>query len=211
MGHIPSSKSTIDGSQRLHLGPGERWFAARTLPYRENSAQFNLHRMGFRSFFPTVRRTVRHARKLRNVLAPLFPGYAFVILDLSRDRWRSVNGSIGVASLIMGAERPIPVPCGIVEALVIATEASGLVRLIVISRSAKRFASCRDHLLKPFVALWTRSGPSQIHGLGSLCAPRPIVRCASGLMPRLGGGSRNSPASRRAACADQVADDRFAT
>jgi len=129
VGHIPSSKSTIDGSQRLHLGPGERWFAARTLPYRENSAQFNLHRMGFRSFFPTVRRTVRHARKLRNVLAPLFPGYAFVILDLSRDRWRSVNGSIGVASLIMGAERPIPVPCGIVEALVIATEASGLVRL----------------------------------------------------------------------------------
>src|SRR5580704_14171088 len=88
-----------DPSQNLSLGPGERWFAAQTLPHRENSAQFNLERMGLRIFFPRARRTIRHARKLRNVFAPLFPGYVFLILDLSRDRWRSVNGAIGVASL----------------------------------------------------------------------------------------------------------------
>lgn len=118
-----------DISQRLPLGHGERWFAARTHPYRESSAQFNLQRLGFGAFFPRVRRTVRHARKLRNVLAPLFPGYLFVILDLSRDRWRSVNGAIGVASLIMGTEQPIPVPRGVVEALIAGRGGSGTVCL----------------------------------------------------------------------------------
>ena len=116
-------------SQPLALGQNERWFVARTLSYRENCAQFNVNRLGFRTFFPRARRTVRHARKMRNVLAPLFPGYVFVILDLSRDRWRSINGSIGVASLIMGADKPMPVPRGVVEALIATRENSETVRL----------------------------------------------------------------------------------
>ena len=116
-------------SESLNLERGERWFAARVLAHQETTAQINLHRQGFRSFAPKVRRTVRHARTLRNVLAPLFPGYIFVILDLSIHRWRAVNSTTGVASLIMGAEQPMPLPTGIVESLVIATEPSGLTRL----------------------------------------------------------------------------------
>jgi transcription antitermination factor NusG len=127
---VEKSASTQLGSfaGRLDLESGERWFVARVHPHRESIAQLNLHRMGFRSFAPRVRRTVRHARKLRNVLSPLFPGYVVLILDLSRDRWRCVNSTFGVASLIMGVEQPIPVPQGIVETLVAATERSGTVR-----------------------------------------------------------------------------------
>jgi transcriptional antiterminator RfaH len=116
-------------TQRLDLEGGERWFAARTLPHRENSAHFNLHCLGFRGFVPRFWRTIRHANKLRNVFAPLFPGYIFVILDLSRDRWRSVNYATGVASLIMGVEQPMPVPPGVVEALIARRESSGTIRL----------------------------------------------------------------------------------
>ena len=123
-----ASAQFAPSANRLSLERGERWFVARVHPHRENSAQFNLDRLGFRSFAPRVRRTVRHARKLRNVLAPLFPGYIFLILDLSKDRWRAVNSTFGVASLIMGAEQPMPAPCGVVEALVI-SESSGLVSL----------------------------------------------------------------------------------
>ena len=115
--------------ERLDLEQGQRWFAARVLPHRELNAQLNLSRQGFRSYAPRVRSTIRHARKLRNVLAPLFPGYVFVILNLSTDRWRSVNGTIGVASLIMGGQQPMPVPEGIVEAMVAATNQAGLIRL----------------------------------------------------------------------------------
>lgn len=116
-------------STHLDLGSGERWFVARVLPHQENRAQFNLHRLGFRSFVPRLRRTVRHARRLRDGLQPLFPGYIFVIIDLSKHRWRSINGTFGVASLIMGADQPKPAPPGVVEALVASCEGHGVVRL----------------------------------------------------------------------------------
>jgi transcription antitermination factor NusG len=116
-------------SQSLELGPEERWFVARVLAHQETRAQLNLHRLGFRSFMPRSRRTVRHARKLRDTLQPLFPGYIFVIIDLSKHRWRSINGTFGVASLIMGAEQPMPVPPYVIEALVASCESRGVVRL----------------------------------------------------------------------------------
>ena len=116
-------------SYSLELGPGERWFVARALAHQEIRAQLNLHRLGFRSFLPRLRRTVRHARKLRDTLDPLFPGYIFVIIDLSKHRWRSINGTFGVASLIMGAEQPMPVPPGVVEALVDSYANCGAIRL----------------------------------------------------------------------------------
>jgi transcription antitermination factor NusG len=116
-------------TQRLDLEGGERWFAARTLPHRESSAHLNVYRLGFRSFVPRYWRVIRHARRLQNVLAPLFPSYIFVIFDLSRDRWRSVNNATGIASLIMGAEQPMSVPRGVVEALIARRESSGTIRL----------------------------------------------------------------------------------
>ena len=117
-----------DLSSGLELGSGERWFVARVLAHQENRAQFNLYRLGFRSFVPRLRRTVRHARRLQETLKPLFPGYIFVIVDLSKHRWRSINGTFGVASLIMGAEQPRPVPSGVVEAIVATCESGGAVR-----------------------------------------------------------------------------------
>jgi transcription antitermination factor NusG len=116
-------------SYNLELAPGERWFVARALSHQESRAQFNLDRLGFRSFVPRLRHTVRHARRLRETLNPLFPGYIFLIIDLSKHRWRSVNGTFGVASLIMGAERPRAVPAGVVEALVASCERGGAVCL----------------------------------------------------------------------------------
>src|SRR5690349_19540315 len=113
----------------LELASGERWFVARALAHQETRAQLNLQRLGFRSFVPRLRRTVRHARQLRDTLHPLFPGYVFVVMDLSRQRWRSVNGTFGVASLIMDAERPRPAPPGVIEGLVASCGRNGAVLL----------------------------------------------------------------------------------
>jgi transcription antitermination factor NusG len=84
---------------------------------REHLAAEHLTRQGFPIFFPRQRRTVRHARRLSERLASYFPGYLFVFLDLAADRWRSVNGTIGVKGLIMGAGLPAAAPGGLVEAL----------------------------------------------------------------------------------------------
>jgi transcription elongation factor/antiterminator RfaH len=105
-----------------------RWYALNTLPHREFRAKCQLENQGFRVFLPQRLKTVRHARKLTNVQAPFFPGYLFVELDLTVQRWRSVNGTFGVSSLVMAGERPLPVPEGIVETMLASVGDNGMLR-----------------------------------------------------------------------------------
>ena len=55
-------------------------------------------------------------------------GYIFVVLDPERDRWRSINGTFGVARLVSAHQRPTPVPTGVVEAMLANIDELGLVR-----------------------------------------------------------------------------------
>jgi transcriptional antiterminator RfaH len=123
----------LDGAaidrRRLSLDDGERWYAVHAQPFCETRAQANLENQGLRTFLPKRLKTVRHARKLRTVASPFFPRYLFVVLDLDRDQWRSVNGTFGVSRLVMRRDLPEPVPRGIVETLLASADARGLLQL----------------------------------------------------------------------------------
>ena len=101
------------------LVANEKWFLAHTLPKSERKSEWHLAAQGFKTYLPQFRKTIRHARQLRTVQAPLFPRYLFVILDLGRDRWLSVRSTVGVSRLFTTKDgRPVPVPVGIVESLI---------------------------------------------------------------------------------------------
>lgn len=110
-------EATHDGSAR--------WYVVHSQPHRELYAANHLEAQGYVVFTPRLTRTVRHARRTRTVLRPLFPRYLFVRLDLEVDRWRSVRGTFGVATMIMDGERPRPTPCGVVETLIAAYDGRG--------------------------------------------------------------------------------------
>jgi transcription antitermination factor NusG len=116
-------------SAPIPLVDGERWYVVHTLPFREAGAVMQLGSQGFRVFMPRQAKTIRHARRLMTISAPFFPRYMFVALDLARDRWRSVNGTFGVASLLTASDRPIAVPVGVVEGLAAQCGADGNLRL----------------------------------------------------------------------------------
>ena len=105
---------------------GERWFAAMTQPQREGVAVDNLRRQGFCTFSPLERVTRRHARKTIATTAPVFRGYVFVRLDFLRARWRSINGTPGVRSLVTSGDSPLAIRPGIVETLVASTGSDGI-------------------------------------------------------------------------------------
>src|SRR6516164_8580196 len=115
--------------QPCALSDCERWYAVHTLPIAEARAEGQLHRQGYRTFQPKRRKTIRHARRLSTVEAPFFPRYLFIVLDLARHQWRSVNGTFGVSRLVMRGDQPHPVPRGVVEALIAATDARGILQL----------------------------------------------------------------------------------
>jgi transcriptional antiterminator RfaH len=105
----------------------ERWFAVRTQPRGEDRAQFNLKNQGYEVFTPRIARSVRHARKQAWKLTPLFPGYTFVRLDASRQRWRPIDSTYGVASLVKIGPSPVPLPVGLVEHMQALADENGLV------------------------------------------------------------------------------------
>lgn len=111
----------------LPLKGNERWHVVRTLPQRERLAVRQLTNQGYRVFLPLHLKTRRHARKVDTISAPLFPRYLFTILDLTRDRWRSINGTFGVERLLMSAGEPQGVPRGMVESLIGAADEGGIV------------------------------------------------------------------------------------
>ena len=125
-----AERSSQSGNpSRAPLATGERWYVVQTLPNRELNARVQLEAQGFRTFLPRYAKSVRHARKLMTVSAPFFLRYLFVALDLGRDRWRSVNGTFGVARLVMGDQYPMPVPSGVVENLQASCGADGHLQL----------------------------------------------------------------------------------
>ena len=123
-----ASPLVSEASSWLPLAGKEHWYVVRTLAQRERLAVQQLTNQGYRVFLPLHHKTRRHARKVETILTPLFPRYLFTILDLTSDRWRSINGTFGVERLLMGAGGPQAVPCGLVESLILAADDDGTVR-----------------------------------------------------------------------------------
>lgn len=86
------------------------WVVASTHPHKEQVALENLGRQSFQAYCPQFRKRVRHARRLQQVLRPLFPGYIFVQLNPQLEQWRSIDSTLGVRNLIRFGERPGTVP-----------------------------------------------------------------------------------------------------
>ncbi|MDE2181449.1 MAG: transcriptional activator RfaH [Alphaproteobacteria bacterium] len=103
----------------------DRWYVVHTQPHAENRAFQRLQAQGYYAFCPRLRKVVRHARRVSIAHTAFFPRYIFVRLDISRQQWRSINGTSGVVRLIMQGDGPVPVPRGVVEALVERTVQAG--------------------------------------------------------------------------------------
>ena len=83
------------------------WAAARLQLHRESLALNFLKFRGFDTYLPRIRecRMVRGRRLM--ITPPLFPGYAFVGIEL---QWHAARWCPGVLSLVMDGERPAKVP-----------------------------------------------------------------------------------------------------
>ncbi|MDF3033482.1 MAG: hypothetical protein K0R76_436 [Alphaproteobacteria bacterium] len=104
----------------------KQWFVVHTQPCKESVAQKHLSEQGFDAYLPKFKKTRRHARKVEEVLAPLFPRYLFVGIDLEVDAWRSVQGTRGVSYLLVSDNQPAVVPSRIIQGLKNQENAEGL-------------------------------------------------------------------------------------
>jgi transcriptional antiterminator RfaH len=106
-----------------------RWYVVQTQPQAEAKAGWHLANQGFKCFLPRVVALRRHARRVEPVLAPLFPRYLFANLNLDTTGWRAINGTRGVVGLLTDGARPLAVPAGVVESLIVKSDSRGAVPL----------------------------------------------------------------------------------
>lgn len=107
----------------------KRWYVIHTLPRGEEIALQHLQQQGYEAFLPRFHKTRRHARKVEVVIAPLFPRYMFVSLDLETDRFLPINSTRGVAYVVRQKGAPMPVPQGVIEELMVRADVKEVVPL----------------------------------------------------------------------------------
>lgn len=105
------------------------WFIVRTHARNEIRAALNLERQGFPTYLPRYMKRRRHARRVENVPAPLFPCYLFVAIDIASQPWRSIQSTFGVAQLVCNGDTPAAVPGAAVDELRQREDAKGFVQL----------------------------------------------------------------------------------
>lgn len=114
---VSTRRTAVRPDDHPHRRGGDRWFLVRTLVGKELQARMQLQTQGFRTFLPQYLQTTAKADQLRTVRISLFPSYVFVMLNLHRDRWRSIRSMAGVASIFSTHTLPTAAPPGLVEAL----------------------------------------------------------------------------------------------
>lgn len=113
----------------MTLAAGSRWYVAQTQVNCEAKASHHLIRQGFEVYLPRYLKRRRHARKVDIVAAPLFPRYLFVNIDLASQRWRSIQSTFGVSSLVMNGDEPAALPEGVFDVMRGREDEKGFVEL----------------------------------------------------------------------------------
>lgn len=106
--------------------PEQTWIAVQTKPNAFRQAEGALKRQDIPVFSPKVRKTVRRFGRIVPEVAPLFPGYLFVAVDLARPQWRAVKSTTGVSRIITrGVGEPAPLPECLMDGLIGRCDAEG--------------------------------------------------------------------------------------
>lgn len=129
-GEVRDMAETSDSRDRLSAlpcgsNPGPRWYCVLAHWRTEQVALNNLIAQGFRAFLPL--HYVQRPSGDVGVVS-MFPPYLFVEFDMAADRWRRIHSTRGVRQLFStSAERPTPVPPGVVEKLISRAGPEGII------------------------------------------------------------------------------------
>ena len=108
----------------------KEWFAVSTSGNNEYVALLNLKKQNFETYYPRYKKITKHARKLKTVIKPLFPGYLFVNLDVEKQSWSKINSTFGVKKLITMGSKPVSLSERIIEDLKGREDINGITNII---------------------------------------------------------------------------------
>ena len=111
------------------LVSGQQWHVAFTQPNCENRAAAHLANQDFPVYLPRFMKRRRIGKREVHGPSPLFPRYIFVAVDVANQRWRAINGTVGVQWLLCHGDRPSVIDTSVIEAIAGREDENGLIKL----------------------------------------------------------------------------------
>lgn len=93
-----------------------QWYVLSTKSNHEKQTEQNIRCMGVECFLPLLQEQRIIRRRIRTVVAPLFPGYLFVRINLSR-HYRAVTYARGVRKIVEFGATPVEVDIAMIDAI----------------------------------------------------------------------------------------------
>ncbi len=106
-----------------------KWFVVHTQMRQERLALEHLEEQHFHVYMPRFKKIRSHARKVDEILAPLFPRYLFVAMDPAVGQWRSINGTRGVSYVLTAEGQPLWIASSIIDDLKSREDTQGLLSI----------------------------------------------------------------------------------
>ena len=85
------------------------WYVVQTKPNVEALVQRELESQLIPSYLPRERIRKRHVGRTVEAMEPLFRGYLFVAFDVHAERWKQINTTKGVLTILPRPTCPIPI------------------------------------------------------------------------------------------------------
>jgi transcription antitermination factor NusG len=108
---IPALANPLEGFHSEELRPGDlcapRWYALSVKPRHDKAVARALENKGYEALAPTYRKRRLYGSHVKETDLPLFPGYVFCRLDVTRRL--PVLTTFGVTQFIGAGRSPLPV------------------------------------------------------------------------------------------------------
>jgi transcription antitermination factor NusG len=92
------------------ISEGAKWYCMTTATNLQKRVCDELYPLGYRTFYPRLKKWVSHARTRKAVERPLLSRYVFVEVDHPRQDFRTISQIYGVQGFIGVAGTPRPFP-----------------------------------------------------------------------------------------------------
>jgi len=104
-----------------------KWYVIRCKPHKELAACLNFEQQGYTVYLPRIKKQVKHARKVKEVYKPFFPGYLFMQLSLSEHDWHPLFSTRGAIGPVSFGKEFVPVPDWVINSLRANEEKPGII------------------------------------------------------------------------------------
>lgn len=92
-------------------------------------AKINFEQQGYRAYLPIFLKRVRHARQVKEVYKPLFPGYLFLLLNKDKTNWYAIGGTRGTLGPVSFGGKHVSVPDWVMDKIREREEQPGIISM----------------------------------------------------------------------------------